>query len=249
MVRSAMLLAAVGTLFVLPVQAQDMSLEEILGNYYEASGGLETLKSIQSMTVTGKMTLGHGVEAPFTRYAKRPNMLRMDISVQGMTGVQAYDGETAWMLMPFMGQTAPEMMPADLASEMEQEADMDGPMVDYQEKGHQVELMGKDEAEGAEAYKLKLTLKNGEVTYYYLDAEYFLVIMTESKRTIQGTEVEYTTVLSDYKEVGGLMIPHSVEVRSQGPVGQTILIEQVELNPEIDDAKFAMPAGEAPPKN
>lgn len=247
MVRSGVILAAFGALLAAPVQAQDMTVEEILDNYYEASGGLDNLKSVQSMTVTGKMTLGQGMEAPFTRYAKRPNMIRMEFTIQGITGVQAYDGETAWMLMPFMGQTAPEVMAPDMATQFEEEADMDGPMVDHAEKGHQIELIGKDEAEGAEVYKLKLTLKNGDVTYYYLDAEYFLVIMTEAKRTIQGNEMEFTTVLSDYKEVGDLMIPHSVEVR--GPVGQTILIEQVELNGELDDELFKMPAGETPPQN
>jgi outer membrane lipoprotein-sorting protein len=249
MVRSGVILAAFGALLAAPVQAQDMTVEDILNNYYEASGGMDNLKAVQSMTVTGKMMGGQGFEAPFTRYAKRPDMLRMEFTFQGITGVQAYDGETAWMLMPFMGQTAPEVMAPDMATQVKEDADIDGPMVDYEAKGHQIELIGKDEAEGAEAYKLKLTLKNGEVTYYYLDAEYFLVIMTEAKRTIQGNEMEFTTVLSDYKEVSGLMIPHSVEVRGQGPMGQTILIEQIEVNSEIDDELFKMPAGETPPQN
>ncbi|UCF41250.1 MAG: hypothetical protein JSW43_02645 [Gemmatimonadota bacterium] len=249
MVRSAVILAAFGALVAAPLQAQDMTVEEILNNYYEASGGLDNLKSVQSMTVSGKLTGGQGFEAPFTRYAKRPNMLRMEFTFQGITGVQAFDGETAWMLMPFMGQTAPEVMAPDMATQVKEDADIDGPLVDYQEKGHQIELVGKDEAEGAETYKLKLTLKNGDVTYYHMDAEYFLVIMTEGKRTIQGNELQFTTVLSDYKEVGGLMIPHSVEVRGEGPMGQTILIEVVELNTDIDDELFKMPAGETPPQN
>lgn len=249
MVRSGVILAAFGALLAAPVQAQDMTVQDILNNYYEASGGLDNLKSVQSMTVTGKLTGGQGFEAPFTRYAKRPNLLRMEFTVQGMTGVQGYDGETAWMHMPFMGQTAPEVMAPDMATAFEEEADIDGPLVDYAEKGHQIEYVGEDEAEGAEVYKLKLTRENGDVTYFYMDAEYFLVIVTEAKRTIQGNEMEFTTVISDYKDVGGLMIPHSFEVRGQGPMGQTILIEQVELNTEIDDELFKMPAGETPPQN
>jgi outer membrane lipoprotein-sorting protein len=249
MVRSGVILAVFGALLAAPVQAQDMTVEEILNSYYEASGGLDNLKAVQSMTVTGKLTGAQGFEAPFTRYAKRPDMLRMEFTFQGITGVQAFDGETAWMLMPFMGQTEPEVMAPDMATQVKEDADIDGPLVDWEAKGHQIEFIGKDEAEGAEAYKIKLTLKNGDVTYYYMDAEYFLVITTEGKRTIQGNEMEFTTVLSDYKEVGGLMIPHSVEVRGQGPMGQTILIEQIELNSEIDDGIFAMPAGESPPQN
>lgn len=225
--------------------AQDLSLDEIMANHYEALGGLERIKSVTSRKMEGRMTIQQGMEASFTLISKRPMKARMEFTLQGMTGVQAYDGETAWMVMPFMGQTEPEVMPPDMADPMKEEADFDGPLVDYADKGHQLALVGMDDVEGARVYKLELTHKNGEVTYYYIDAEYFLPIKTESDRTIQGNQIHVETLLSDYKEVDGMMIPHSIQIL-QGPGSQTLTIERIEHNVEIDDAQFAMPKAGPP---
>ena len=241
MSRTGVLLLVMGTLVSWPVHAQELSLEAVLNEYYEALGGLEMLKSVNSMKITGRVLMGQGMESPFTRWSKRPDMVRLEFMVQGVTGIQAYDGEAAWMLMPFMGQTDPELMPLDMAREMEEEADFDGPLVDYAEKGHQVELLGKEEVEGTETYKLKVTLKNGDVSYFYLDSEYYLPIKTEGKRTFAGNEFQITTILGDYKEVGGLMMAHSIQVTGRGPGLQTLIFAQIELNVEIDDAQFKMP--------
>lgn len=217
------------------------SLEEILQRYYQASGGLDRLKALQATRVTGRMTVAQAVEATFVRTSKRPNKVRLDFTVQGVTGTQAYDGESGWMLMPFMGQTQPERMPEDLTKAVAEEADFDGPLVDYQAKGHQIELVGKEPVEGTPAYKLKVTLNSGEVTYYYLDAEYYLPLRTESTRKLQGQEVHIVTSLGDYKEVGGLMVPHAITITGQGPGAQQLIVEKVELDPEIPDEHFKMP--------
>lgn len=241
MLRVRTPLVAVVLVLGWPISTAAQSVTEILNKHYEASGGLAKLKAVTSMRITGRMMMGQGMEAPFTRLTKRPSMMRMDFTVQGVTGIQAYDGETAWMLMPFMGQTAAEKMPPDLAKTIQEDADFDGVLVDYQAKGHQVELLGKESVEGTDAYQLKVTLKNGEVTTYFLDAEYFLVVKTESKRTIQGREFAIATTYGDYKSVGGRMMPHSIRVAGQGPGMQTILVEKVELNAALDDAQFKMP--------
>lgn len=224
-----------------PGRAQELNRDELLKRHYEALGGLERIKAVETIKMTGRMLMGPGMEARFVRLAKRPNRYRMEFTVQGMTGVQAYDGETAWMYMPFAGRTEPEVMPEDLAKQVVEEADMDGPLVDYQEKGHQVELLGKEDVEGSPAYKLKVTLRSGEVSYYYLDAEYFLPIKTAAKRAVQGTEVEVETSLGDYREVDGLMVPFSIRVKGQGPAEQTIILDTVELNVPVDEAQFKMP--------
>ncbi len=232
---------AVVALIAAPAQAQD--LEEVLNNYYEAIGGLEAWQSVQSMKMTGKMMMGGmGIEAPFTVMAKRPNKARIEFVFQGITGIQAYDGETAWQVMPFTGSTDPEEVPDDQAEDLWETADVDGPLVGWQESGHTVELLGMEETEGTQAYKLKLTLNNGNVQYYYLDAEYFIPIRMEGVREVQGRTVEFETIVSDYKDVGGLMIAHSIEARPKGaPAGQTVTIDLVELNVELADSLFVMP--------
>ncbi len=225
----------------LPSGLAAQSLDQVLAKYYEAVGGLSKLKAVSAMRVSGRMTLGQGMEASFVRITKRPNLVRVDFTMQGMTGTQAYDGQMGWMLMPFMGQTAPEAMPADLAKNLAEEADFDGPLVDYQARGIRVELMGQEQVEGTATFKLKVTMPSGDVTYYYLDAEQYLPIRTEAKRTIQGQEFSVSTTMGDYKPEGGLLLPHSIQVTGQGPGVQAFLIEKVELDPPLKDEDFKMP--------
>jgi hypothetical protein len=236
-------LAGIALLALLAPIASAQTVDELLAKNYQAKGGLEKLKAVKSQRATGKMIMGPGMEFPFVVESKRPRSMRVRFEVQGMTGIQAYDGKTAWRSMPFMGKKEPEVMPADEAKMVEEQADFDGPLVDYKQKGHTVELVGKEQVEGADAYKLKVTLKDGDVRHYYLDAETYLEIKVEAKRVVRGTEMEGETTLGDYKEVGGLMIPHATENGVKGnPQRQKMVLEKVELNPEIADSLFAMPA-------
>jgi outer membrane lipoprotein-sorting protein len=133
-------------------------------------------------------------------------------------------------------------MTAEEATLAEEQADIDGPLIDYKAKGNTVELLGKEKVEGADAYKLKVTLKNGVVRTMYVDAEHFLEIKEESRRTIRGSEMEMDTIVGDYKEVDGLMLPHSVDAGAKGsPQRQKLVIEKIEINVPIDDARFKMP--------
>jgi len=223
--------------------ASAQTVDELIAKNIEAKGGLAKLKAVKSQRATGKMVAGPGMEFPFVMLSKRPKSTRLEFTFQGMTGMQVYDGKTAWMSMPFMGKKEPEVMPPDEAKMIEEQADMDGPLMDYKEKGHTVELAGKEQVEGADAFKLKVTLKGGDVRHIYLDAETYLEIKVESKRTVRGAEIEGESYLSDYKEVGGMMMAHVMESGAKGsPQRQKLVIEKVELNPEIADSLFAMPA-------
>ena len=240
MFRKTLLSFAAGSLLVATAGAQ--TADEIIAKNVQARGGLEKLKSVQSIRFTGKMTVGPGIEAPVTLELKRPRNLRMEFTFQGMTAIQGYDGKAGWMIMPFRGTKTPEPMAADDLKEADEQADIDGPLVDYKAKGHTVEFLGKDKVEGAEAYKLKVTLKNGDVIHFFIDSDAFLDVKAESKRTIRGSEVEAETSFSDYKEVGGLVFPHAIEAGPKGSAQkQKITIEKVEINPTLDEARFKMP--------
>jgi len=222
--------------------AQDLTLDQVLARHYEAIGGLEAWQNVQSMRAVGRIALMPGTEAPFEMVVMRPHKMRMEFTFQGMTGVQAYDGTTAWMIMPFMGKTEPEPMPADMAKDVIEQSDLDGPLIGYKEDGNQIELAGLVDVEGTKAYQLKVTLENGDVQNYFLDAEYFVPIKIEGSRTVQGNLVEFETVISDYKDVGGLMIAHSIESKPKGaPAGQAITLDTVEINPTVDESIFTMP--------
>jgi len=224
------------------------SVDEIIAKNSQARGGMDKLKSVQTIRSSGKMTLGPGIEAPGLLIQKRPNGARLEFTVQGLTAVQAYDGQTAWQVMPFTGKKDAELMSADEKKDIEESADIDGPLVDYKTKGNQVELLGKDKVEGTDVYKLKVTLKNGDVQTVYLDADSFLEIKEDTKRVVRGSEQEFETSIGDYKEVNGMMFPFAMETGQKGsPQKQKLTLEKIEINVPIDDASFKMPAAPPPP--
>jgi hypothetical protein len=155
---------------------------------------------------------------------------------------QGYDGTKAWLVNPLQGSKAPQEMSADDTKSVEEQADIDGPLIDYKAKGHTVELLGKEKVEGSDAYKVKVTMKNGTIRTFYIDAEHFLEIKEESKRMLRGSEVEGDTIYGDYKEVGGMMFAHSVDGGQKGaPARQKIVVEKIEINVPIDASRFKMP--------
>lgn len=226
------------------------TVEEIIQKNLEARGGEENWKAVESARMSGTMqmmaTEAGGLEAPFSIEFKRPDKVRVEFTMQGMTGIQAYDGETGWMVMPFMGKTEPEEIVGPNLEQIREQGEFDGPLVDYEAKGNTVELLGTEEVDGTPAYKLKVTKANGDVDILYLDQEYYIEFKSVSKREMQGQELEVATVYGDYKEVDGLMIPHSLEVAmGGGPPMQVITLDTVELNADIPNDRFAMPSAEA----
>ena len=240
MLRKTIMLLALGLLLAPIAHAQ--SVDDILAKHYEACGGLAKLKALNTMRVTGSMTMGPGMEAPITMERKRPGMRRMEFTIQGMTGIQAFDGAKTWSVMPFMGKKDPEVGTAEDNKNALDDADFDGALVDYKTKGHTIELMGKEPVEGADAYKLKVTKKNGNIEYDYLDAETYLLVKTEHKIKRRGTEMDGETTYSDYKDVDGLMQAFSMEVGTK-EMKQKLAFTKIELNVPLDDARFAVPAG------
>jgi len=236
-----------------PAAAKDekVTAEELIAKNLAARGGLDKIKAIQSAKLTGKMTMGQGMDAPFTWEWKRPNSFRAEFTFQGMTGIQAYDGTTGWSVMPFMGKKDPEKMSEEEMKDIDEQADFDGPFVDSKAKGITVEYEGKEDIEGTPAYKLKVTRKGGDVTYVYLDADSYLEIKSTGKRTRRGQEFEFESSQGDYKKVGDVLFPYSQEFKPKGaPQGQTMTIDKIDLNTDEPADRFKMPEvkKEEPPK-
>ncbi len=236
-------------LLLIAAGAAAQTVDEIIAKNIETRGGLEALQAVHSVRLTGKMSM-MGNQSPITVEWKRPGKLRTEFEMQGMTGTMAYDGENGWSIMPFTGDTKPQPMAEDQLKMVKQQSDMiEGDLVGYKEKGHTVELVGTEEMEGTEAYKLKITRADGDVVYTYLDTEYYLEFKQEAKRTVMGTEANFVTTIGDYKEVGDILLAHSFEsVAPDMGFGQSFTIEEVELNAEIDDSRFVMPEPEGEPE-
>lgn len=239
MSRKIFTLALIFVIFsALAVSAQ--TLDEILQKYYDARGGYEKIKAIKTTKMTGNQMM-QGLEIPFTIQQKRPNLFRADVTVQEQGIIQAYDGKTAWVVNPLSGSTDPVVLPEEQAKRFKQQADFDGPLFDYKEKGNTVELLGKEDMEGTPVYKLKITLDDGDVQYTFLDAEYFLELKVTTKVKQGESEIEVETFLSDYKEVDGQMIAHAIESKTGGNVVSQLTIETVEFDVPVEDAIFVMP--------
>jgi outer membrane lipoprotein-sorting protein len=240
MLRKSIVACALFAVVAVPAAAQ--TADDIIAKSFAAQGGIEKLKAMTTVRMTGRMVVGPGMEAPIVLEIKRPKSMRVDISIQGMTIVQAFDGADAWMLNPIGGGSTAELLPSDMKKMVEEQADLDGPLMDYKAKGHTVELLGKETAEGTECFKLKVTEKDGDVTVFYVDTETYLTVRQEARRTMGGVEVDNETIIGDWKDVGGMLFPHAIDSGQKGaPQRQKMTIEKIEVNVPIDDARFKMP--------
>jgi hypothetical protein len=225
------------------VVARTQTADDLVGKNIQAKGGMDKIKAIKSVRLTGKFDLGGGFIARASQENVRPNLVRQNFTLQGMTAVQAYDGSTGWQIQPFGGHKDPEFMGEDDMRDLLLAADFDGPLVDYAAKGNSVEYLGHDIVDGDDALRLKVTLKNGDLVYYYLDPDTYLEIRQEIQQTIRGAIRERIVDLGSYKPVNGVMYPFSIATGSKSnPGAQTLTVEKIDVNIAIDGADFAVPA-------
>ncbi|HEX5735613.1 MAG TPA: hypothetical protein VF131_22490 [Blastocatellia bacterium] len=239
MTRKFFLPALFLTVLICPV-ASAQTVDALIKKNMDAHGGARRLKAIKSTKATGKIQM-QGINAPVTIITKRPNLARVEISLQIGPYVEAYDGRTAWRINPLEGSHDPETINGEEARDILETADMEGPLVDYRRKGHKMELLGREKVEGVDAYKLKLTLKSGEVKHIFINTRTHLEVKQVTKRLDHGVEIEVEVYYGDYKSVGGIIIAHSYEARVEGQTVQLTAIEKVEINSRIDDDIFKMP--------
>ena len=220
--------------------------EELVRRNLEAKGGLEKIKAIKTLRMSGKVQQG-SFTADVGKDAMAPNLLRQHFTIQGMTGVQAYDGKAGWKISPFEGRKDAELVGEDELRNLVEDADFYGPLVDYQAHGTKVEYVGHDTVDGDDVYRLKATLKNGDIYYYYLDPETFLEIRTERVQFVRGAERESVVECGSYKLVDGVYFPFTVETSSkQNPGAQSkITFDKIEANVPVDPDVFKMPAAPA----
>ena len=236
----------------LSLTASSQTADELVQKNIEAKGGMEKIKAIKTVRLAGKLDAGGGFTAAVGQENKRPNLVRETFTLQGMTQVQAYDGSTAWEVRPFGGRKDPQLMGDDDVRDLLIDSDLDGPLVDYKEKGNQVEYLGHDIVDGDDALRLKVTLKNGDIIYYYLDPDTLLEIRTERREFIRGAVHDSVADLGSYKPVAGVMFPFSVNggPKDDPTQWQSVTYEKIEANLPLQDSDFAVPASlkEAPKK-
>jgi outer membrane lipoprotein-sorting protein len=217
------------------------SVDEILGKYYEAMGGLERLRTLKSMKIMAKyiVVAQGGWEMSMTLWYKTPNKIKTEGLVRDQKIIQAFDGKTAWYIHTLSGVTEPELMSEEGANEIKNSADL-YPLVDYKNKGHKLELLGKEVLDGIEVFKIKLTRKSGSEIIYFIDGKNGMFL--RESRTVTRGEADFIaeSILGDYRKVDWLLVPFSIEGRVDGNTISKILYEKVEINLEMNDSIFKM---------
>jgi len=219
------------------------TVDELVAKNIEAKGGLDALHAVRSLRLKGKMLVNQGqIEFAYTQTKKRPGQVRSELMLQGMTLVQAFDGAEGWKISPFGGRKDPEKMSADDAKSLIEDAEIDGPLVDWEAKGSTVEYLGPEDVDGTLAHKLKVVRKNGDVSYVYLDPDHFLEIRILTQRIEQGAQVEVETDLGDYEKIAGVFFPFSIEAGPKGSTDkQKVVFEKADANVPVEDGEFKFP--------
>jgi len=233
--------------------ATAQTADEIIANYFENTGGVDAWNAISSIKSTGKANMG-GQIFPFTQTILKDGRMAVEIDLQGQKFIpQAFDGEKQW-------GTNFQSMQAEASDDetssnykVNEAMEFPDPFLNYAKNGYSVELVGEETVEGVETFKVKLTknqisvdgAKEDMIVTYFFDKENFVPIMQESTMTSgpqKGAVIQ--TLYSDYQEMGDVFYPYTITVKFGGQVGQSINIENMEVNTEIDDALFKMPASE-----
>jgi len=218
--------------------------EELVNKNIEAKGGLEKIKAVKTLRISGRAEQSDGPPVRVVIEHARPDEIRQDIILAGMTMVQAYDGKEGWTIQPFGGRKDPQLMGEDDLRDLLLDSDIDGPLLDYQAKGNAVEYLGHDMVDGDDALRLKVTLQNGDILYYDLDPDSYLEIRRESQEFIRGSVKEQVMDYGSYKAVDGVMYPFSLAIWQKSDPTQaiTVSVDKVEVNVPLEPSQFAVPA-------
>jgi hypothetical protein len=236
---------SVGLVVLFTVRAASaLTAQELIAKNIEAKGGAAALQEVSALRRHGKVSVNGGQYVfDVLEVKQRPNSIRVEASLQGLTQVQAYDGKEGWKIDPFGGRKDPERMPADDLKELIEDASIGGLLAESTARGSTVEYLGTQDIDGTAAHKLKVTGKDGSLQYVYLDPDYFLEIRMESQRSVRGVKQTTITDYGNYEKVGGVFWPLAIESGRKGDSDPAKYeYEAAEVNPAIPPGYFSFPA-------
>jgi outer membrane lipoprotein-sorting protein len=229
---------------LLPLTAFAQTADEIITKVLAARGGTDKIKAVQSERVSGTVSFAPGVEGAFVVELKRTHKMHMEITVDDQKIIRVFDGKSnGWVINPFSSSKDVQPMDAEDLKSIADEADFDGPLMDYKAKGNEIEFVGKEVFDDKPVYRLKLTSPAGGARFYVFDANTYLLVKWEGTRKIENKEMPWESFFSDYREVNGMKYAFRIDAGSPGTdVKQALITQKLEINPQIDDAHFGKPA-------
>ncbi len=224
------------------LQCQEPGLDEILQRYYQASG-IAGEKNWETVIMTGK-TVSPDSEYPYTVLIKRPGTVRTELVIQGTKMITVWDGTKGWSIVPWGGSLAPQDMTPDESKELREQADIEGALYQWKEKGYSVRLVGREELEGTPVFNVELTRPSGDKENYYLDAGSFLLLKVAYHVKVMGHVQERETYLTNYRQVEGAYLPYAIAERYPGPYqqgGNQFVFDEIRINQPVSDTLFVKP--------
>ena len=219
--------------------------DELVAKTIEARGGMAKIKAIKTLRTTGRAIWGYGdspIHSEIANVQTRAGQMRNEFTIQGLTSVEAIAGKDGWEMDPFGGRREARRSSPDEVKSLLQNADIDGPLVDWKTKGHKLDYLGTEDIDGTVAHKLRLQLADGDTEYVYLDPDVFLEIRVVMERKVRGVEHVSETDYSNYAQVAGVWMALATESgRKGGPKTSKVTLQTVEANVEAADALFAWP--------
>lgn len=204
------------------------TVDEIIQRNITAKGGTAKLNAIQSLESRGKVAINADITATVTIQRKRPNRFRLDMTVQGLTATQAFDGSKAWYVMPFPSNGRSE---EDIRGDITAAADFDGPLINHSAKGTTLALVTN--ADGSYTVKVSAGIDSEET--FQLDPTTMLEKrQTRTRHGVQEVETTYTK----YRIVEGVAFPVAMTIKEGGTPLQTLILDEIKINVPIDDERF-----------
>jgi outer membrane lipoprotein-sorting protein len=229
--------ATAAGLFLFSTVPTAQSVDEIVAKNIEARGGLEKLRSVQTVRTTGKL-IGGGREMPMTIWVKRPNKVRRETTFPDRTMTVGFDGTTVWGLDSTVGKA--QQMTGPQAEGTRDDADIDPLLLDYRKKGLRVELVGQEKIDGETVNHLRVTRKNGKQSRYYLSADTGLEVRIVDTFEQGGMKFEVRTDLSNYQTVDGMRLPFTIKQFNNDKLAVEFTLEKVDFNLPVDEEMFRM---------
>ncbi len=209
---------------------QAQTVDEIIDKYIAALGGKEKLLALKTIKMEGNLST-QGIDVSITSTRSHMVGVRIDFEAMGTSNYRVANPTKGTVYMPAMGMSAPEDMPDDQYKSMANQMDVQGALVNYKEKGTTVEFLGNEKVDAADAYKLKVTFKNGVVTNYYIDTKSHRLIKSASRQNMNGEEVNVETTYSDFRQnTDGYWFPYN-SVNMQG----TTTFDKIQTNIPVDE--------------
>jgi hypothetical protein len=211
------------------------TLDQVLERHFAASGQGQ-LSKVSTVRLSGK-AVQMGMELPYLQIQKRPDLMYMELEIQGTLMKQAFDGKMGWSVEPWISSTPRELTGPEL-SNLKKMAFIDSELLNWREKGHELEL----ESSGAGGYIiLKLSKEEGEVYHYHIDPGSHLLHKMVTSSKYEGHVVEGENIMSDFRDINGIRMPFRIEMRYGGKLLMTNIITKIEFDVMIDEKHFSMP--------